>query len=719
MFSLSTRTKEAIKTSLAMVIAFGLSLWMDWDRPYWAAFAVAFISLDTTGASLNKGAMRMLGTLVAILAAFTFLALFPQQRWLFVAAVSLYVGLCAYMMTGKKRQYFWYASGFICVVIAVHASNSLAAFQIAVERAQETGTGVLIYSLISMLIWPRGSQSAFEDTSHKLLESQARLYRTYQSLMSGKGTAKDSKPLEMQEVQLLTQVGQLLNAAETDSYEVWEVRHQWRHFHQLSTTLRETLDRWRESFPQIQEIDLAKPLPNIDSLREEIDLRFAEIGHMLAGRAPERLPQTIALRIDRTEIRTLSHFQKAAIAVFQAQIERLEALSRALFDCVRDLRGFGGSVPKSLEAKTHRRGLTIDPDRLQDVITVMATLWIGFLIWVYVDPPGHASFVLVPTVLTMVAVMVGISTTRMALPLILGTLFAGIVYVFVMPHLSGYGQLGMTIFIVTFGISYLFSAPRLAGVKLTALAMFVNNISVQNQQTYSFASFTNSLVMITLVAGFIIATAYIPTSPHPEKAFLRLLRRFFRQAEFMISQLALDRDQKKGWTVRWKMLFYHNDLLELPIKLATLAQQIDNRLLHDTTPGKIQVLVTNLQALAYQVQELTEARTIQQSKLLVRELITDVRAWRVAVQKIFGRLSEEPESIDSVSLRSKLDATLDRLEKRIEAALDKADETRVSDEEGKNIYRMLGAYRGVSEALVDFAKQTVEIDWARWREERF
>jgi hypothetical protein len=537
--------------------------------------------------------------------------------------------------------------------------------------------------------------------------------------MSGKATVKDSKPLWLQEVQLLTQVGQLLNAAETDSYEVWEVRHQWRHFHQLSTTLRETLDRWRESFHQIQDIDLAKPLPNIDSLCEEIDLRFAEIEHMLSGRAPERLPQTIALTIDRTEILALGHFQKAAIAVFQAQIERLEALSRALFDCVRDLRGFGGSVSQSLQDENHRRGLEIDLDRLQGAIRMVATLWIGFFIWVYVDPPGHASFVLLPTVLTMLAVRAGVNTTGMALPLILGTLFAGILYVFVMPHLSGYGQLGMMIFIATFGISYLFSAPRQAGVKLTAMAMFVNNISVQNQQTYSFASFANGLVMITLVAALIIATAYIPASPRPEKAFLRLLRRFFRQAELMIFRLALDRDWRKGWAARWKMLFYRNDLLELPIKLATLAQRIDNRLLHDTTPDKIQVLATNLQALAYQVQELTEARTIQQSKLLVRELLTDVRAWRVAVQKIFGRLSEEPEAIDSVSLRLKLDATLDRLEKRIEAALDKADETRVSAEESKNIYRLLGAHRGVSEALIDFAKQTVEINWARWREERF
>ena len=38
--TLSTRTKEAIKTGLAMAIAYAIALQMDWDRPYWAAFAV-------------------------------------------------------------------------------------------------------------------------------------------------------------------------------------------------------------------------------------------------------------------------------------------------------------------------------------------------------------------------------------------------------------------------------------------------------------------------------------------------------------------------------------------------------------------------------------------------------------------------------------------------------------------------------------------------------
>ena len=39
------------------------------------------------------------------------------------------------------------------------------------------------------------------------------------------------------------------------------------------------------------------------------------------------------------------------------------------------------------------------------------------------------------------------------------------------------------------------------------------------------------------------------------------------------------------------------------------------------------------------------------------------------------------------------------------------------DEE--KFYRLLGAYRAVSEALVDYAGDTADINWARWREERF
>ena len=42
---MSRDIKESIKTALAMTIAYAISLGMDWDRPYWAGFAVAFTLL--------------------------------------------------------------------------------------------------------------------------------------------------------------------------------------------------------------------------------------------------------------------------------------------------------------------------------------------------------------------------------------------------------------------------------------------------------------------------------------------------------------------------------------------------------------------------------------------------------------------------------------------------------------------------------------------------
>jgi len=86
---LSRRTKESIKTALAVVIAYGIAFYFGWEKPFWSAFAVVMISLDTAGQSPNKAALRMLGTVVGVCAALTFFALFPQERWGLLAVLSL------------------------------------------------------------------------------------------------------------------------------------------------------------------------------------------------------------------------------------------------------------------------------------------------------------------------------------------------------------------------------------------------------------------------------------------------------------------------------------------------------------------------------------------------------------------------------------------------------------------------------------------------------
>jgi len=89
------------------------------------------------------------------------------------------------------------------------------------------------------------------------------------------------------------------------------------------------------------------------------------------------------------------------------------------------------------------------------------------------------------------------------------------------------------------------------------------------------------------------------------------------------------------------------------------------------------------------------------------------------LQKILSNLSQRPEAADYADLRAQLDATLERLEGQIGKAVAGADPAGLSERESENSFRLLGALRGVSEALVNFAQQVRGIDWVHLREERF
>ena len=86
---LSPRFKHAFKTALAVVIAYAIALYMDWDKPIWAGYTAASISLDATGQSIQKGLNRIAGGMVGSIVGFILLAFFIQDRWLFFLFFSI------------------------------------------------------------------------------------------------------------------------------------------------------------------------------------------------------------------------------------------------------------------------------------------------------------------------------------------------------------------------------------------------------------------------------------------------------------------------------------------------------------------------------------------------------------------------------------------------------------------------------------------------------
>jgi len=711
---------------------------MDWDRPYWAGFAVTFISLSTIGQSLNKGAMRMLGTLLALTVSLLIIALFAQERWLFMAALSGWLGFCTYRMGVSKRSYFWYLAGFASVVIAFDGGVvPINAFDIAVLRAEETGLGILVYTLITTLLWPNNSRAGFEDATRALVQAQHRLYSGNREALAGRtpapGKPDQDKPGQerastAQQVQALAQFGGTLDAALADSYEVWELRHQWRRFQGQSTALLENLEQWCENRKELGELDLNVLLPNVEAATAELERRFAEIERLLAGEALQHQPQPIDLSYDHARLQALSHFHKAALALAHTGLQRLDELTRDQFDTVLDIKGVAAAAPGSAPASTVPSApsdqpgpsLLPDPDNMIAAVRIMVILWLAYLLWIYVEVPGGDMIMSgIGSIGMIAATTPRWSVLSMLKPVMLTIAFAGILYLFVMPQLSSFVGLGSMMFLTIFAIAYLFSTPQQGITRSIALAFFLMIIDVSNQQQYNFLPVVNTAAMMFMLVGVVALTSYIPFSMQPDKAFLRLLRRFFHSSEYLMTTMRRDQTMPPTRLDYWRRAFHAREVATLPQKLSDWGKVVDTGALPGTTPEQLQALATNLQTLAYRMQELLNARANPQAKLLVRELLTDMRVWRLQVQGVFQRLSQDPVAGKQEAFRTGLDAAIKHLEARIQQTLDKAPEDRLGTSDDENFYLLLGAYRGVSEALVDYAGSTWAIDWARWREERF
>ena len=272
------------------------------------------------------------------------------------------------------------------------------------------------------------------------------------------------------------------------------------------------------------------------------------------------------------------------------------------------------------------------------------------------------------------------------------------------------------IFAVTFSICYLFSAPQQMLGRAFGLAIFVAIASISNEQSYSFLVVADTSLMFVLVFFILMITAYIPFSPHPERAFLRLLCRFFRSSEYLISTMHRKPNTKLD---NWKKIFYTRQLTCVPNQLVTWGRFINPNVLPGATSDQVSTLNYKLQSLSYRMQELLEIGDSIQNEFLLQELLEDICFWQFKVHKAFQHLSDDPTFGNKERFRDKLTEIMNHFEERIKETLNKNGKSQLSAQDGEKFYRLLGAYRGVSEALVGYTGSTDDIDWSHGHEERF
>lgn len=145
------------KCLLAFYVAAWLSMLLQLEQPATAMVTLALVMHPQSGMVRAKGFYRAIGNVAGSLCALLLIAAFPQQREMFLLALSLWVAGCAAgaMKYRNFMSYGFVLSGYTAAIVGLPAiSDPTHVFDAAVMRVSEVLLGVIVAGVISDVVWP-------------------------------------------------------------------------------------------------------------------------------------------------------------------------------------------------------------------------------------------------------------------------------------------------------------------------------------------------------------------------------------------------------------------------------------------------------------------------------------------------------------------------------------------------------------------------------------
>jgi len=158
------KLKFSLKVSLSLMLAYMIPMAMGWNQPNTAAMTVMLIaSAGGVSDSLTKGILRVIGTIIGAILGMTLIALFPQERMIYLISMSILISIITYLYYAYQGDStaFMLSAVMIMVIFLQGPEN---AFLYGMDRTYMTLFGILIYSGVGVFLWPvTESESTLND----------------------------------------------------------------------------------------------------------------------------------------------------------------------------------------------------------------------------------------------------------------------------------------------------------------------------------------------------------------------------------------------------------------------------------------------------------------------------------------------------------------------------------------------------------------------------
>ncbi len=611
-----SRLLTAFLSALSITVAFGLAFWWNLDKPFWAGFSALVVSLSTLGQSIQKGLLRMVGTVTGAVAGLILYFFWGQLRWPMLVMLCLYILLMVFLLLrSRQSSYFFYTSAIVAILIVVQSRSGDTPFTVAVDRMWETLLGILIYTVLALLLWPRSSLEALKAGMFRMTAGFGELLAAQcASGIEATNLVKLNLYHAAQDAVKLTEG--LLPAARLESYEVRHNLPEWVSFLQLS---RQLLNLQQDFMLRMERLPGAARMRFFPHLTEDLDAlaeQYAALGAWRpagengeqgeneapygedgdgppsapssgseAGAGDDILRRNLDLRVDETAVRTVSPLDLNAVYALRDNFSRQSRTTVALGESLRFLLESGGTRAKRRAARAEERDEPAPEwfalTQMRQVSNAAVLYWLSVLLWIYVYPPGSTStaFVEMSLMVGLVGFMTGrINPVQVMAAFGLGVVAAGFLYLIVMPLMTSFSQLGPLMFAVCFAASYFFYLPAQGMMRTGVILPWFALSGLTNVHVFDVSLFINGALTLMLCAALVALVFYLTQGGHPARLFLKRQRRFLRAAVLCIGELAAEpggRQEPGRLLARTRKLWAAKLLRDLPSELMALAFAFD------------------------------------------------------------------------------------------------------------------------------------------------
>jgi hypothetical protein len=615
------------------------------------------------------------------------------------------------------------------VVWADNYPNYQSAFYFGTFRYLNTTVGILIYTMVDLVLWPRQAGNQLQQLGRSLWGDVRNLFGQYCRELAG--PSEEASSVRSKVAGTLARASTTLQDAYFDTPAIRGQKRRWEALRCNTRDLIDALELWHASIQDCRELDLDRLVPQLASALDTLQDRLKRIGELWqAGTAVEGagdttdslLMETLPLNRDPLACEALSHLQRAAFANFMGQLHALDQASRELLRALRAISGLesGRDRPVAPRNGDLKRLAGWDPTHFMHALYPPVCFLSACIFWIVMNPPTGPKIPMFAGILALVVVRSAANPVAMIKVNLFSALFAvAPIYWLVMPGMStGFELLGL-IFVYSFVFGFL--AGRSPVFKMGPILMFVVMTGISNQQKYSFTGLVDGLLMI-LLAGVILAVVYVIFTPlRPEQSLLQGLRRFFRGCARFTESLAVDdpADQSRG--PRRRKRYLQSMVAPAAVKVRALRQQLDYRMFPDNPPEKTQRLVDSLQSIAYRLQamEIAYDRVASRIADFPQPVATLGKQLCGALQTVFEHWASRAPGDAFEQQRSLLQQRSQQLEQQFDALPAGQDHDGDRDALFAAVYTILGSLRGLIDSMAHAQNVINQINWQQWATARF